>query len=185
MGRRPFVRERILETAFDLIARQGYEAVSTRDIAAAARVGHASMYRHFPSKEALGRELYRVALEPILAAFDELAERAPAPGEALRETVAILYRAYDERPRALALLVFPPHELEPWELARRNRRSVRARLRALSRVDDDLAAILWGAITGPLQDRYLRRRGGTMARHAARHGALVARLLEQHVGAVP
>ncbi|MFM2091644.1 MAG: Bacterial regulatory protein tetR family, partial [Planctomycetota bacterium] len=48
MGRKAFVRDRILESAFDLIARRGYEAVSTREIAAAAKVGPASMFKHFP-----------------------------------------------------------------------------------------------------------------------------------------
>ncbi len=33
MGRRPFVRQQILDAAFDLIATEGYEAVSTRAIA--------------------------------------------------------------------------------------------------------------------------------------------------------
>ncbi len=177
MGRRPFVRQQILEAAFDLFAVEGYEAVSTRDIAKRAKVGPASMFKHFPTKEDLGRELYRVALAPILRAFAELAATKPDPEAAVREAVLLLYAAYDERPRALALLVFPPHEMTPVEVDQANPHSVRAILRRLIKGDDDLAAIVWGAITGPLQDRYLRQRSGAMSKHAAAHAQRVLGIL--------
>ena len=114
MGRRPFVREKILEAAFDLVARRGYEAVSSREIAEAAGVGHASMYRHFASMEELGRELYRIALAPLAREFAEL--DASSPRELLVAAVRMLYHAYDRRPRALALLIFPPHDFTPPEV---------------------------------------------------------------------
>ena len=177
MGRRAFVRARILEAAFDLIAREGYEAVSTRDIASAAKVGAASMFKHFATKEDLGRELYRVALAPILRAFAELAATAPDARATVRATVRLLYAAYDERPRALALLIFPPHELTPWEVDRANVDSARAVLRRLIGGDEDLAAIVWGAITGPLQDRYLHRREGTMVPQAEVHAERIVALI--------
>lgn len=177
MGRRPFVRDRILRAAFDLFARRGYEAVSTREIAAAAEVGSASMFKHFPTMEDLGREVYRVALAPLQQAFADLAAREPAPAEAVTATIALLYRAYDERPRALALLVFPPHDFTPLEVEPANPAAVRNVVQRLLRCDDDLAAIVWGAITGPIEDRYLRRRSGTMAEHADAHAALVRRLI--------
>lgn len=177
MGRPAFVRQRILEAAFDRFATEGYEAVSTRDIAKAAGVGPASMFKHFPTKEALGRALYEIALAPLLQQFADLAARDPAPAAAVRAAVALLYAAYDQRPRALALLVFPPHEMTPWEVDRANPRSIRAVLQGLLRADDDLAAIVWGALTGPLQDRYFRRRAGAMAPLAASHAASITRLL--------
>jgi AcrR family transcriptional regulator len=177
MGRKPFVRQQILEAAFDLFATEGYEAVSTRQIAAKAEVGAASMFKHFPTKDDLGRELYRVALEPLMQPFQALAERNPTPVEAVTEAVRLLYAAYDTRPRALALLIFPPHVLTPWELDASNPAAVRSILTRLLRCDADLAAIVWGAITGPLQDRYLKNRAGAMAPHADEHAACIARLL--------
>jgi len=175
MGRRPFVHDRILSAAFDLFARRGYEAVSTREIAAAAKVGPASMFKHFPSKEELGRELYAVALAPIEREFAALATAAPPA--ALDAAVEILYRMYDQRPRALALLVFPPHDFTPWQVDRANAQSVRALLQRITASDDDGAAVLWGAITGPLIDRFLRRREGTMTPHAAAHARRIRPLL--------
>ena len=173
MGRRPFVRDRILHAAFDLVARQGYEAVSTRDIAAAAKVGHASMYRHFPSKEALGRALYAEALPPLEAAVADL---PTAPRAFVAGLVRTLYTAYDERPRALALLVFPPHEFVPAELDPANPTAIRSRLDAAVG-DRDRAALVWGAICGPLTDRFLRRRVEPMAPLASTHAHLVQGLL--------
>ena len=174
MGRTAFVRDRILESAFDCIARRGYEAVSTREIADAAKVGSASMFKHFPTKEALGRDLYRIALRPVQDGFNDL---AGAPGDAAVAALALLYRLYDERPRATALLIFPPHDFTPWEVDRDNPESPRRRLQALTRLDDDGEALLWGAMTGPLIDRFLRRRDGAMSPLAAAHGARVRTLI--------
>jgi AcrR family transcriptional regulator len=177
MGRRPFVREQILEAAFHLMAVEGYEAVSTRQIAERAGVGSASMFKHFATKEDLGRELYRVALAPLQGQFAELAASKPEPRAALRAALRLLYTAYDERPRALALLVFPPHEITPPEVDPAAPHAVRAVLQRLLGADDDLAAIIWGALTGPLQDRFLRRRAGAMTPHADEHAKRIVRLL--------
>ncbi len=178
MGRTAFVRDRILAAAFDLFAVRGYEAVSTREIAAKAEVGPASMFKAFPTKEQLGRELYALALAPIEREFAALADLAPDPAAALTAAVGILYRLYDTRPRALALLIFPPHDFTPWETDRANERSVRRRVQHLCALDDDGAAMLWGAITGPLADRYLRRRDGLMAPHADAHALRLLPLLQ-------
>lgn len=177
MGRTPFVRTRILEAAFDLIASEGYEAVSTRMIAAKAEVGPASMFKHFPTKDDLGRELYRVALAPVLTAVAEIAANHADARTTVAAFVMLLYRLYDERPRALALVVFPPHEFMPHEVDCENPASPRATLQRLIGGDADLAAIVWGAMTGPLQDRYLHSRSGKMSPHAAAHAERIVRLL--------
>jgi AcrR family transcriptional regulator len=183
MGRKAFVRQRILEAAFDLIAREGFEAVSTRDIARSAKVGPASMFKHFATKEELARELYRLALAPVLVGFAGLSAGASSPRDVVRGAVRLLYALYDDRPRALALLIFPPHEITPWEIDRANPVSARAVLQRLIGGDEDLAAIVWGAMTGPLQDRYLNRRMGTMAPVAEAHAARIAALIPRASGA--
>lgn len=186
MGRRAFVRQRILDAAFDLFASEGFEAVSTRQIAAKAGVGAASMFKHFPTMEDLGRELYRIALEPLQRPFQELVVERPSPGTAIRRCVALLYAAYDERPRALALLIFPPHSFTPPELDPANPEAIRSIVTRLTTSDDtDLAAIIWGAITGPLEDRYLRRRAGAMGPQAAPLAERIVRLLPPPSGATP
>jgi len=46
-------RRQLLETALDFFSRQGFEGTTTREIAAAAGVTEAIVFRHFPSKQAL------------------------------------------------------------------------------------------------------------------------------------
>jgi AcrR family transcriptional regulator len=137
------------------------------------------MYRHFDSMEALGRAVYELALAPIIQEFHSISETKPDPPTALTEALHLLYRNYDERPRALALLVFPPHDFTPWELDSENGRNPRCQLNAMLAADEDLCALCWGALIGPLQDRLLSRRVGPMSPLADAHAALVVRLLEE------
>jgi AcrR family transcriptional regulator len=46
-------RQRILEVAGDLFARQGFEATTTRDVARAAGIAAGTLFNYFPSKEAI------------------------------------------------------------------------------------------------------------------------------------
>src|SRR5260370_3058520 len=46
-------RRQLLETALDLFSRKGFEGTTTKEIAAAAGVTEAIIFRHFPNKQAL------------------------------------------------------------------------------------------------------------------------------------
>jgi AcrR family transcriptional regulator len=46
-------KEQILDVAFALFARKGYQGTTTREIAARARMNEAILFRHYPSKEEL------------------------------------------------------------------------------------------------------------------------------------
>ena len=51
-GRKKTVRiERILDVAFELFATRGIEPVTMNDIAQKAKIGVASLYRYFETKE--------------------------------------------------------------------------------------------------------------------------------------
>lgn len=52
------MRERLFEQAVALIAAKGYEAATLRELAAAAQVSPALLYKYFPSKRAVLLELY-------------------------------------------------------------------------------------------------------------------------------
>jgi AcrR family transcriptional regulator len=56
-----------MRTAIGLMAEQGYEGTSTRDIASAAGVSVAALYYHFPSKLDLLREFLHEAHDVVLA----------------------------------------------------------------------------------------------------------------------
>jgi AcrR family transcriptional regulator len=75
-------RERILEVAKDAFARSGAHA-SLDDIARLAGVGAGTLYRHFPTREALLEAVYRTEVGKLAAAERKFAETMP-PIEALR-----------------------------------------------------------------------------------------------------
>ena len=65
-------RQRILTTAFDLFAQQGYEATTMREIAAAAEVSVGLAYRYFESKEVMVLALYQQMAAETDAAIAQL-----------------------------------------------------------------------------------------------------------------
>lgn len=75
-------RVRILKVAKDAFTRFGADA-SLDDIAKQARVGAGTLYRHFPSREALIEAVYRTEVEKLAAAERNFAETMP-PIKALR-----------------------------------------------------------------------------------------------------
>jgi AcrR family transcriptional regulator len=75
----PGARERALNAAIDLLARDGLAHLSMDEVAAAAEVSRANLYRLFPGKAALFVELMRVysPLGPIGATVSALNDQAP------------------------------------------------------------------------------------------------------------
>jgi len=88
--------DHLLEVAREVVAEQGAEA-SMRDIARRAGVGIGTLYRHFPTREALLAALLGQIFDRLRAKAEEL-DSSAAPGDALvawlREIVAI---AHDHR----------------------------------------------------------------------------------------
>jgi AcrR family transcriptional regulator len=75
-------RERILEVAKQAFTRYGANA-SLDDIAKEAGVGAGTLYRHFPTRDALIEAVYRTEVEKLAAAERRFKETLP-PIEALR-----------------------------------------------------------------------------------------------------
>ena len=75
-------RERILEVAKKAFTRSGAD-FSLDEIAKQSGVGAGTLYRHFPTREALLEAVYRTEVEKLAAAEREFAEKLP-PVEALR-----------------------------------------------------------------------------------------------------
>ena len=75
-------RERILEVAKDAFTRRGADA-SLDDIAKEAGVGAGTLYRHFPTRDALIEAVYRSEVEKLAAAEQRFSRSMP-PVEALR-----------------------------------------------------------------------------------------------------
>lgn len=75
-------RERILEVAKEAFTRSGANT-SLDDVAKDAGVGAGTLYRHFPTRDALVEAVYRTEVEKLAAAQQRFAETMP-PVEALR-----------------------------------------------------------------------------------------------------
>jgi AcrR family transcriptional regulator len=75
-------RERILEVAKDAFTCSGADA-SLDDIAKQAGVGAGTLYRHFPTRDALIEAVYRSEVEKLAAAERKFTETMP-PIDALR-----------------------------------------------------------------------------------------------------
>ncbi|MGW0335368.1 TetR/AcrR family transcriptional regulator [Streptomyces sp. NPDC003011] len=80
--------ERLLKVAAQAFAEHG-EGASLDDIAKRAGVGTGTLYRHFPTRQALLEAAYVDRVEAIAARADEIAAQLP-PGEALVEWLAEL-----------------------------------------------------------------------------------------------
>ena len=72
---KPSTRQRILESAIDLFAMKGYTETSVRELAAAVGIKEASLYNHFPSKNAILDEIMEEYLQFTSTVFqiDKLA----------------------------------------------------------------------------------------------------------------
>jgi AcrR family transcriptional regulator len=76
-------RERLLEVAADAFAAHGVDA-SLEEIARRAGVGVGTLYRHFPSRDALIEAVFRRNVDQLMVTAEELAANKP-PVEALDE----------------------------------------------------------------------------------------------------
>ncbi len=75
-------RERILEVAKTAFTRGGVN-ISLDDVAKQAGIGAGTLYRHFPTRDALLEAVYRTGVEKLAAAEREFTKTMP-PVEALR-----------------------------------------------------------------------------------------------------
>jgi AcrR family transcriptional regulator len=72
-------RQRVLDAAVDLFARQGYDGTSVAQVIAQAGVAKGGFYHHFASKEALLYEVYGDLITRQLSSMDTiLADGTPA-----------------------------------------------------------------------------------------------------------
>jgi AcrR family transcriptional regulator len=92
-------RERVLEVAKQAFTRDGASA-SLDEIAKEAGVGAGTLYRHFPTRDALIEAVYRTEVAKLAAAEGKFAETLP-PLEALRAWM-LLFVDYVEAKHIIA-----------------------------------------------------------------------------------
>jgi len=112
-------RERLLEVAADIFSDGGPNA-SLEAVAKRAGVGIGTLYRHFPTREALFEAVYRHEVDQLGDLAERLAREAP-PLEALRRWVHANVRLIATKKgmvAALALAAHRPAELHAYSMER-------------------------------------------------------------------
>ncbi|MGD1032872.1 MAG: helix-turn-helix domain-containing protein [Candidatus Dormibacteria bacterium] len=89
--RRTDTRRRALEVALELFTEQGYEKTSLREIADRLGIRQASLYYHFPSKDALLAGIMEDLLAPVdeLVAWSQAQPRTAATRQELLRRMAV------------------------------------------------------------------------------------------------
>jgi AcrR family transcriptional regulator len=99
-------RERILDAAFSAFAKRGYRDTAVDDIAAAAETSKGGIYFHFPSKEAIFRELMQTTADKLVARVERavaLETEPVAKAEAALRTVLATFAGHRTMARVLFL----------------------------------------------------------------------------------
>jgi len=94
-------RDRILAAASDLFAVRPYALVSMDELAQAAAMGKATLYRYFPSKEDLYVAVFDLVLERLARRLEDTAAEGGGPTAVLRRMIATLTPALGEHFRGL------------------------------------------------------------------------------------
>jgi AcrR family transcriptional regulator len=85
-------RERILDAAERMFAQRGFDAATTREIAALSETNVATAYTYFASKEALYAAVLQRAIEPLIGLMDHFARERDKPGAAASTIHDVLSR---------------------------------------------------------------------------------------------
>lgn len=101
-GRR---REEILRAAADLFAQSGYSATTTQALADRLQVGKGTIYRYFPTKEALFLAAVDQGMRDLRSAIDASLEGVDEPLERVACATRAYLDFYAQRPDLVELLI--------------------------------------------------------------------------------
>jgi AcrR family transcriptional regulator len=126
------VRDEITRVAWELFDRQGYEAATVDEIAAAAGISRRSFFRYYSSKEDVVVGTSDAYAEDLLAAFARRPKEEPPLASIRRVLRPLVADRVADVPRSLAIV----------RLLRRSRTLRRAMLERHARLEERLAALI-------------------------------------------
>ncbi len=129
-------RESILQAAGNLFFQHGYRAIGIDTIIAESGVAKATLYRHFPSKDALIVAYLEEMNRQFWLWFDAAAQNAADPRGQLLAVFAALQELVSTPtcygcPFLIAATEFPERDHPGHQIALANKQAVRARFAAL------------------------------------------------------
>jgi AcrR family transcriptional regulator len=99
-------RQDIMLAAAEVLRRNGYEATTMKDIAAAVNLTAASLYHHFRNKDTLLLAVLEAGLEAIISLMQPIACTEQSSADRLREMIRTHVLAVTENTAVGAAMVF-------------------------------------------------------------------------------
>lgn len=98
-------REEILEAAVTLFSQKGYAAADTQVLADTLAVGKGTIYRYFPSKEALFLASVDRGMQQLSEAIDRSVADIADPLEQIRAAILAYLTFFEEHPEIVELMI--------------------------------------------------------------------------------
>jgi AcrR family transcriptional regulator len=167
-------RARIEREALRLFAEKGFHGATIKDIATAVGVADAALYRYFPSKDAIARDIFTRRYAHLAEAIREIGRREAPLREILGELVDLLCDLMDREPDVFSFILLNQHAqlqfvgaggnaVEELKLVMQA-----ARVRGEISMEPDLAAaVALGAVLQPAVFKLYGRLPGPLAARAA------------------
>lgn len=109
MAPRPETKRPDIErAALELFVRHGLRGTTVRDIAARAGVAEGTLYRHWPSKRALARSVFRGCAHTVARQLRTAADAERTARDKLAAAIRALFRCARDEILLYELLVLPP-----------------------------------------------------------------------------
>lgn len=170
-------RARIEREALILFARKGVDGASVKDIAQAVGVAEAALYRHFASKEEIGRTIFLQHYRELARHVARIDAQGGVFADKAGRLVALFCQLFDEEPDVFAFILihqhahlrFVPEDSEANVVAGLARIMAQAFARGeIVEGDPELAAAMaLGAVIQPATFKLYGRLPGPLAAHAA------------------
>lgn len=113
MARPAVLKNAIYQSALHLFGEKGLAGTSIRDIARRANVSEGSMYRHWPSKLALGWDIFKTHLEILAGDIRVRMQEQRTPANQVRVTILTFYELFDSDRSLFRFILLNQHELWP------------------------------------------------------------------------
>jgi AcrR family transcriptional regulator len=127
-------RRQLLKCAVKIFARSNYRAAKTADLAAAAGVSEALIYRFFPSKKAIFLEILQHISQRVLVLWQEEVDREEDATQALRNMGMRYYDRMQRHPHELRVQFQAISEVSDRAVANRLRQDHEDYMRFIAKV---------------------------------------------------